>query len=236
MTPNQLILKVKHAFLLSGAELEQVGDRLVVSAPTSQYEAEVALFNLHRRLLGSPPDQHARLINNFVHQILHTIGVRPAFDPLQLFPQILPWKVEASAWYTTLIEGRLRLGLVQDLGTRLRSVTPFDFPRWSLSMQEAQATALDNLITTTAPPKAYEIEGWTCWRLQDGFDAARVLILEQYREDSCWVAVPSRDLLLTAPQKTPRAQVEEHVQALMENIAYPVSSDIFQWSPEEGLS
>ena len=236
MTPNQLLIKVKHAFLLSGAELEQVEDRLVVSAPNSQYEAEVALFNLHRRLLGAPPAQHARLINNFVHQTLHTIGVRPPFDPLQLFPQILPWATRVSAWYQTLLEGKLRLGLVQDLGTRLRSVTPFDFPRWSLSMQEAQATALDNLITTTPPPESYDIEGWSCWRTQDGFDAARVLLLERGFEDPCWVSIPSRDLLLIVPRTTSRKQVERHVQNLMESIAYPISSDIFQWTPVEGLS
>ena len=85
--------------------------------------------------------------------------------------------------------------LVHNRQSHVKILNVFDIPKLQISSQSAWQQAIQNLKSTTKEPENWS-DGWFCFHQNDGFDATRLLVIEDFidiKEDMVF-AVPCRDL------------------------------------------
>lgn len=236
---------VARALVDAGLEIVDIdASEVRVRQPGAEALCTLGLANLRRLLAAAAPDDHPAVVAEFVGTAVRALAEPRARGPL--LPRLLPGgpdpRVEAP-WTAELAGGRLRLALVEDREDRVRFVQPFDLVRWKLSIGEARERALRNLRGRSA---AASLDAWDgiagAWRLEvgDGYDAARLLVAEQFFPEASGVmaVVPSRDLLGLVPVEGKHG-VEaagllwREIQAMVRHLPYPLSRDLF-WKSRGG--
>lgn len=220
--------------------LGMLPDRFACLLRVDGQETPVGLHEAWRHAQAFP-DAFARLVARLVVDVKETGLDRVAdFDFAAAAPILLP-QVRSRAW----VEAQGAFGdaalVQQPLNDDLVTVYVLDDPhcmvfvcreqlrRWRKSEADLHNLALANLARLGGEGLDVAAAGREPMVLQsgDGFDAARVLLLE--RAEGLLVAIPDRDTLWVGPS---RGQNLEQLMATTEAIArqasHPVSPNVYQ--------
>ncbi len=203
--------------------------------------ATLSFGSLRRVLAMAPHDEHEARIAAWGAAAAAVLrGERPP-GPVQerLVPRLLG-APDPRLWTTALADG-LHLAVAEDLPGRQRLLTPFDLPRLGLAVADLRDRAVRNLAGMTPPPEALDApRGAMTWRVGDGLDAARMLLLCQppLRTLGALAVVPARDLCWWIPvvgDRTVRDGVHLWLAARrLGPVPYPLSPKLW-WAHAGGI-
>ncbi len=235
------MLRLENELASAHPDVEFLGmlpDRFACLLRVDGQETPVALHDLFRHAEATP-DSFTRLVASLVHDI-RDIGLdRVAdIDFAAAAPLVMP-QVRSRAW----LEQRGAFGdsgLVHTpLAPQLVTVYVIDgehdmvfvcrehLRRWRKEPQDLHNLALANLQRRSGAVAAPATAAPTVVHTGDGFDAARVLLLD--RRDGLLVAIPDRDTLWVGDEAgQSREQLMATTEAIAAHAAHPVSADVYR--------
>jgi hypothetical protein len=192
-------------------------------------EAELSLSNLRIRI-GREPEDRGQLLQSFADSALRSLlGASEGM----LLPKILPWTADSSLsapWHRPLVEGALRLSLCEDLGDRIRKLQPMDIHRLGMGLEDAVSLSVSNLRRLSAGVEpVLEDDGTLVFETGDGLDASRVLLLQDYVQESALVAMPGRDSLWIIPGREATDRLRWQLRRAYASLPYALSPQLFRW-------
>lgn len=173
--------------------------------------------------------------------------VRERLYPLLMDPVQIQEKGQGQIVSGPIAEGLMVIYGIEEPGEKIRYVLWQDLRDWGVSHTTVHITAVRNLIDKTRGQrftKLDTVEGGRpmyIWHLQDGYDAARILLVEWLDEFAhgvngrLVVGVPHRNWLVALGDGDPelvkvvrRRVMQEHREA-----EFPVSPYLYVWDGEK---
>ena len=231
-----------------GVEVERMDPRGVVARlPGRPERLELGLANLRRLLAQVDSREHPGVVGQWVEAAVAAARGQPEPPEAgQLMPRLgLPdADPEGVTWFAPLADDHLRAMLVLDQPTLVRFLRTLDLVEWRVGLVAARRRALENLDERSADvallpvddlPGVFEIA------TGDGYDAARLLILDRWVPGplGALAVVPARDLLWVAPVDGPSslelgAMLWSEAREALPEVPYPLSGELF-WHVEGRL-
>jgi hypothetical protein len=212
-------------------------DVLRVTDQNSDTEASVSLVQLKKRLRLCEKSEHSRIIDAFAGRIGAAFGVSYPLLIDDIFPRVLPPfedKSLSAPWTFDIADGGLKVALAQDQGVNLRLLPPLEIVRIGIGVNEVKARAIENLKKTTSEIKWEKTGEGRAARFGDGFMASRVLVLEKWLSEPCWVGLPCRDELWLWP-RPPTEECSRRLFICAQNTPHSISEQFWFWTPDKGL-
>lgn len=255
---NQRILDLlQNLFLCKGYMVDALSDdnKISIVVHNEHQSQTISLFHLSRQIqnidTAQPPkiqeQQVQQAIQLFVEQICRIFEQPETQTTPQhensLFPMLRRTvDTNGSIWYQDFVQyaspqiqfvqpEQLVWNLAEHHSKHVRFWNVFDFSKQDLSIKNAWNIAKQNLISITKPPENWG-DGWFCFHQNDGLDAARLLLLENFVQEEVVFAIPSRDLLAFAPIKY-RQEMQIWAQDYFSSYPYPLSDIIGTFSPSK---
>jgi len=206
------------------------------------------LENLYR-LVAHSPDRGAEIVEQYLDHLFasEVIGVdsmsfdlvRPMIMPrihhTQIFERLTPELVAHVPFVNETI-----VLFVVDLPHMTVSVTAEQMVRWRLEPEDLEGVARENLDRYAMDLSPQIVESREGGRaaivaLQDGYDAARLLLTDLYQTlapelgGDFYVATPARDMFLAMTQDPEPFvhRLSERVERDFRRLPYPITSDFF---------
>lgn len=146
-----------------------------------------------------------------------------------------------------LTEGLIVIYAIEEPNDKVRYVTYQDLRDWGISHTTVHVTAVKNLDRLTDGKRVTKLdrpEGgrpMLIWNLQDGYDAARILLPERLNEFAeavpgrLVIGVPHRNWLVAVGDEDPElvTLVQKKVQQEHRGAAFPVSPYLYTWDGEQ---
>ncbi|HLO01512.1 MAG TPA: DUF1444 family protein [Symbiobacteriaceae bacterium] len=146
-----------------------------------------------------------------------------------------------------LTEGLIVIYAIEEPNDKVRYVTYQDLRDWGTSHTTVHVTAVKNLDRLTEGKRVTKLdrpEGrrpMMIWNLQDGYDAARILLparLNEFAEavpGRLVLGVPHRNWLVAIGDEDPELLnlVQKRVQQEHRNAPFPVSPYLYTWDGEQ---
>lgn len=222
------------------------------------YDAEHAFRSLYQAYLLRDPDDAGIVIRQSVADLSRSLDAarqdRVAMDlesALALLYPMIKRDVDIDSAGEEILKRSLSYGeglsvvYVIDLPTAWRQVDAALACDWGLDPEAVHARALENLTRLTqsqghGPTVLPGPAPILVYHLGDGFDAARLLILDRLHPEAAGFifTFPVRDQLMVIP----RAELPEPVIAALRiqaeqehhSLDHPLSPEVWQWLPDEG--
>lgn len=173
--------------------------------------------------------------------------LREKLYPMLMDPVQIQAKGEGNMLNGPLTEGLIVIYAIEEPNDKVRYVTYQDLRDWGISHTTVHVTAVKNLDRLTEGKRVIKLdrpEGGRpmfIWHLQDGYDAARILLPERLTELA--EAVPGR-LVLGVPHRNwfvaigdedleLLAMVQKRVQQEHREADFPVSPYLYTWDGEQ---
>lgn len=173
--------------------------------------------------------------------------LRERLYPMLMDPVQIQSKGEGQMLNGPLTEGLIVIYAIEEPNEKVRYVTYQDLRDWGVSHTTVHVTAVKNLDRLTEGKRVTKLdrpEGgrpMLIWNLQDGYDAARLLLPERLNEFAEAVpgrlvlGVPHRNWLVAIGDQDPElvALVQAKVQHEHRNADFPVSPYLYTWDGEQ---
>lgn len=172
--------------------------------------------------------------------------LRGRLYPLVMDPVQIEEKGQGQMVNGPVAEGLVVIYGLEEPNEKIRYVTYQDLRDWGVSHSVMHVTAMRNLERRTEGKRVTKLdtpEGGRpmfIWHLEDGFDAARILLsawLEDFREavpGSLVLGVPHRNWLVAFGDEDPRLVdvIRRRVTAEHHSADFPVSPYLYTWDGE----
>lgn len=169
--------------------------------------------------------------------------IRERLFPLVMDPVQIQEKGQGQMLSGQIAEGLFAIYGIEEPGEKIRYVSTQDLRDWGVSHSTVHVTALKNLDRLTQGKRVTKLdtpEGnrpMFIWNLQDGYDAARILLpkwLDDFAEvvpGNLVVGVPHRNWLVALgdEDETILAAVRRRVQQEHREAGFPVSPYLYTW-------
>ncbi|HEB53263.1 MAG TPA: DUF1444 family protein [bacterium] len=217
--------------------LGMLPDRFACLLEVDGQETPVGLYDAYRHAEAFP-ESFPRLVEQLILDV-REVGLDRA-DELEFAtaaPLLMP-QVRSRAWIeergtfgdsglvSTPLNDELAVVYVVDDPSCMLFLCRAHLQRWGKSLADIHNLALANLRRAGAVPTELGREA-VLLQSGDGFDAARVLLLDQ--QDGLLVAVPDRDTLWVGPEEGQNlAQLMAATEEIAERASHPVSASLFR--------
>jgi len=251
---NKEIVDMLHSlFLIRGYTLVQTSDQSTdIVIQNDSHSQSISLFNLARQIEQlESPQEAKKCLHSFVEKVCEQFRIRKSAQStttslVDLFPFFRNKMNDSDAlWYAPFdtIENQISFRiqfpnsetlvwhLVHNRKSHVKILNVFDIPKLQISSQSAWQQAIQNLKSTTKEPENWG-DGWFCFHQNDGFDATRLLVIEDFidiKKDMVF-AVPCRDLLAVAPLSQ-RTEMSRWAVEYFHSYPYPISNKVGFLSP-----
>jgi uncharacterized protein YtpQ (UPF0354 family) len=173
--------------------------------------------------------------------------LRERLYPMLMDPVQIQAKGEGQMLNGPLAEGLIVIYAIEEPNDKVRYVTYQDLRDWGVSHTTVHVTAVRNLDRLTEGKRVTKLdrpEGgrpMLIWNLQDGYDAARILLPERLNEFAEAVpgrlvlGVPHRNWFVAIGDEDPELLqfVQKRVQLEHRSAAFPVSPYLYTWDGEK---
>lgn len=173
--------------------------------------------------------------------------LRERLYPMLMDPVQIQSKGEGQMLNGPLTEGLIVIYAIEEPNDKVRYVTYQDLRDWGISHTTVHVTAVKNLDRLTEGKRVTKLdrpEGgrpMLIWNLEDGYDAARILLPERLSEFAEAVpgrlvlGVPHRNWLVAIGDADPEmvSMVQKKVQQEHRGAAFPVSPYLYTWDGEQ---
>ena len=253
MNNKEIVDVLRSLFLIRGYTLVQTADQSAdIVVQNDLHSQSLSLFNLARQIEQLNSQQEAqKCIHSFVEKVSEQFKMRESAHRSttslsNLFPFIRSqindsdptWNIpfesleKQVSFHIQLPNSEdLVWHLVHNRHNHIKILNVFDIPKLQFSLQSAWLHAIQNLKCTTKAPENWG-DGWFCFHQNDGFDATRLLIMEDFieiKEDMVF-AIPCRDLLAVAPLSQ-RLEMSRWAIEYFHSYPYPISDKVGLLSP-----
>ena len=255
MNNKEIVDVLRSLFLIRGYTLVQTPDQSAdIFVQNDRHIQSISLFNLARQIeqLNSPQEAQ-KCLHSFVEKVSEQFKMRESehrstTSLRNLFPFIRSQINDSDPTWHIPFESvknqasfRIQLPKSEDLvwhlvhnqQSHIKILNVFEIPKLQISSQSAWQCAVQNLKNTTKAPENWG-DGWFCFHQNDGFDATRLLIMEDFieiKEDMVF-AVPCRDLLAVAPLSQ-RLEMSRWAKEYFHSYPYPISDKVGFLSPSK---
>ena len=253
MNNKNILDMLRSLFLLKGYTLVESNDQSAdIILQNDHHSQSLSLFNLARQIEQLKSHQEVqKCIHSFVERVCEQFKPREsaqssATSLSEIFPFIRQKINDSDAtWHVPFedIEHRVSYHiqfptseilvwhLVHNRQNHIKILNVFDVPKLQVSLQAAWQHAIQNLKSTTKSPEDWG-DGWFCFHQNDGFDATRLLVLEDVVEikEEMVFAIPCRDLLAVAPLSQ-RVEMSRWAVEYFHSYPYPISDKVGFISP-----
>jgi uncharacterized protein YtpQ (UPF0354 family) len=173
--------------------------------------------------------------------------LRERLYPMLMDPTQIQEKGEGGMVNGAIAEGLFVIYAIEEPNDKVRYVTYQDLRDWSVSHTTVHVTAVHNLERKTQGARVNKLDTpdgtrpMFIWHLEDGFDAARIL-LQKWLNDflvavpgRLVIGVPHRNWLVAVGDEDPELVrvVSRRVQAEHHSADFPVSPFLYEWDGEK---
>lgn len=169
--------------------------------------------------------------------------IRSRLYPLLMDPMQIEEKGQGGMLHGTLAEGLHVIYGIEESGDKIRYVSHQDLRDWGVSHTTVHVTAIQNLERLTEGQRVNKLdtpEGGRpmyIWHLEDGYDAARILLPKWLEEFAAAVpgelviGVPHRNWFVAIGDEDPRMVevVRKRVSMEHHTAEFPVSPFLYIW-------
>lgn len=172
--------------------------------------------------------------------------IRERLYPMLMDPAQIQEKGQGGMLNGPVAEGLFVIYGIEEANDKIRYVSFQDLRDWGVSHTTVHVTAIRNLERKTAQHRVTKLDTadgdrpMYIWHVEDGFDAARIL-LPQWLEDfaaavpgNLVIGVPHRNWLVAFGDEDPRMVevVERRVKSEHHSADFPVSPFLYTWDGE----
>ena len=227
-----------------------VDEPLLLSLKRGSYDGQHSLKNLYHSYLLESPDDAKTLIRTFADALAASLEEAAQAqesltreEGLRLLLPMLKLADKTGDALARPFGPGVSIDYAVDLPTAWRFVDAKLAEAWGESIDMLHTRALDNLLASTKAVEPAIIPGamtLAVYSVGDGFDAARVLILDRLHPDAKAFSftIPTRDQLLYLPAaglpgafaEALRSQAEQDC----ENLDNPLSPHLWRYAPGDG--
>lgn len=177
---------------------------------------------------------------------LEFADLRDRVFPLMMDPFQIQEKGQGQMVNGALAEGLVTVYAVEESNDKIRYITYQDLRDWTISHSVLHVTAVKNLERRTEGKRITKLDSeqgdrpMFVWHLEDGFDAARML-LPTFIDDAAeavsgrlLIAAPHRNFLIALGDSDPSLVkvVRRRVSSEHHSADFPVSPFIYLWNGE----
>lgn len=169
--------------------------------------------------------------------------IRERLYPMMMTPAQIQEKGQGQMLNGQIAEGLFVIYGIEEPGNKIRYVSFQDLRDWGVSHSTVHVTALKNLDRLTAGKRVSKLDApqggrpMLIWNLQDGYDAARILLpkwLDDFAEvvpGNLVVGVPHRNWLVAVGDEDEDLVklVGQRVQVEYQGGGFPVSPYLYEW-------
>jgi uncharacterized protein YtpQ (UPF0354 family) len=169
--------------------------------------------------------------------------IRAQLYPLLMDPAQIQEKGQGQILNAPVAEGLFVIYGIEEPGEKIRYVTYQDLRDWGISHTIVHVTAVQNLDRRTAGQRLTKLDAvqggrpMFVWHLQDGYDAARILLPKWLEElagavsGELLLGVPHRNWFVAIGDREPEfvAVVGQRVQSEHHSAGFPVSPFLYRW-------
>lgn len=173
--------------------------------------------------------------------------LRERLYPLMMDPVHIQEKGQGQILNAPVAEGLFVIYGIEEAGDKIRYVTYQDLRDWGVSHTTVHLTALRNLERRTEGQRVTLLDRpdggrpMLIWNLNDGYDAARILLLQKLEEfaevvpGDLLVGVPHRNWLVAVGSEDTQLVevVRRKTEAEHHSADFPVSPFLYEWTGAE---